>query len=133
MSETTQWLGRQREPRRHARFRSGQRHRRFLVVGGDINAVVNLNNGSAQIGGAVNGTLNSNGSGAMQVGVAGIPTADITSLLQNLSTDLASNPDTLAAPPTPPTRTMSTSSAARAMQTEFSSSTSPARCWPAAP
>ncbi|MCA8926497.1 MAG: choice-of-anchor A family protein [Alphaproteobacteria bacterium] len=65
-----------------------------LVVGGDINAVVNLNNGSAQIGGAVNGTLNNNGSGAMQVGVAGIPTADITSLLQNLSTDLASNPDT---------------------------------------
>lgn len=65
-----------------------------LVVGGNVANVLNLEFGDAQIGGAVTGTINNNGAGTVNTGVAGIPTADITTRFQMLAMDLATNPDT---------------------------------------
>ncbi len=65
-----------------------------LVVGGNVQNVLNFQFGDAQIGGAITGTLNNNGGGTINTGVAGIPTAAIANLLQMLSMELATNPTT---------------------------------------
>ena len=63
-----------------------------FIVGGDMNATnVQLQSGNAQIGGAINGNVNNNGSGTVSTGVSGVPVADVTTVLQNLSNDLAAN------------------------------------------
>jgi choice-of-anchor A domain-containing protein len=64
------------------------------IVGGNVSGNTNLNNGNAQIGGAVTGTLNNNGLGSVNTGVVGIPVAEVRTILENLSVDLAAEATT---------------------------------------
>ncbi len=64
------------------------------IVGGNVSGSTNLINGNAQIGGAVTGTLNNNGTGSVNTGIVGIPVADVRTILENLSLDLAAEATT---------------------------------------
>lgn len=58
-----------------------------LRVGGDINATnLNLSNGSAEIGGAINGNVNNNGGGTVNTGV----TLNFTPIITELENDSTS-------------------------------------------
>ena len=60
-----------------------------LIVGGDVSGnPINLNNGSAQIGGTATAIINNNGNGVVQTGVADIPVNDVAAALSGLSASL---------------------------------------------
>lgn len=69
-----------------------------LVVGGNITGnPVNLNNGSAQIGGTATAIINNNGSGVVNTNVSGIDVNEVTTALTGLSADLGALTTTVGA------------------------------------
>lgn len=60
-----------------------------LVIGGNLVGQATIEEGDIVVGGSITGSLVNNGGGSVSTGVAGIPIATVSSLLQNLSLNLS--------------------------------------------